>query len=211
MRYINIHTHQQPQQQEQAIQNLHQQFEQVDQPGRYSLGLHPWFIDSNWQKQFKMLEQFADHKQAVAIGECGLDKICTTDINLQQQVFEQQIQLANRIGKPLIIHCVKAYVEVLLMLKKATVPVVFHGFAKTKALALQLIRAGHYLSFGRALQQPRMQELVAALPLNRIFLETDDIAIPIADIYRLAANAFSIEEDLLSLQLEKNVLTFFNF
>lgn len=210
MPYINIHTHQPPQQHELAIQNRYHHFEKVEQQGHYSIGLHPWYIHDHWQKEFDQLEHFASHAHVKAIGECGLDKVCTTDFSLQQEVFQLHIQLANAINKPLIIHCVKAYEEVLLQLKQAQVPALFHGFNKSKELALQIINAGHYISFGKALLQPHMHEVLKAVPLTNLFLETDDAAITIASIYQRAAQVFSIDEDSLSLQLQQNASLIFN-
>lgn len=209
MQYINIHTHQPPQVNEAAIQNLYKDFEQVQQKGYYSIGLHPWYIAADWKKDLEQLKHYASHPHVKAIGECGLDKVCSTDFTLQQQVFEQQIQLANAVKKPLIIHCVKAYEEVLQLLKQAQQPAVFHGFNKSKELALQIINAGHYLSFGKALLQEHMQDVLKTVPKEKIFLETDDTDVSIASIYERAAKVFSIDELSLSLQLYKNAKHFF--
>lgn len=210
MHYINIHTHQPQQPDELAIQNLYNQFEKVEEQGYYSIGLHPWYIAADWEKELEQLKHYAIHPHVKAMGECGLDKVCSTDFTLQQQVFEKQIQLANSVKRPLILHCVKAYEEVLQQLKPATVPVVFHGFNKSKELALQIIHAGYYLSFGKALLQPHMQEVVKRIPLDKLFLETDAAAEPIETIYRTAAAILSIDEVSLSLQLQKNAAAVFN-
>lgn len=209
MQYINIHTHHQPQADELAIQNLYKDFEQTESKGFYSIGLHPWYITADWQNEFEQLKYYASHSHVKAIGECGLDKLADTDLELQQEVFVQQIQLANQINKPLLIHCVKAYDEVLLQLKQAQVPAVFHGFNKSKELALQIIKAGHYLSFGKALLQPHMQEVLKNIPIEKFFLETDDASVSIEMLYKTAAAIFSIDEESLSLQLEKNAQHFF--
>ena len=197
MHSINIHTHHPPQPNEWAIQNLYNNFEQVKEPGNYSIGLHPWYITQQWATQFEILKQLATHSNVKAVGECGLDKLTETD-------FALQIELANQINKPLIIHCVKAYEEVLQQVKQAKAPVVFHGFNKSKELALQITNAGHYLSFGKALQQQHMQQVLKELPVEKIFLETDDAAVSIATLYKTAAQVFSIDEESLSLQLRKN-------
>ena len=209
MQYINIHTHHQPQADELAIQNLYKDFEQTKSKGFYSIGLHPWYITADWKNEFEQLKHYASHQHVKAIGECGLDKLADTDLELQQEVFVQQIQLANQINKPLLIHCVKAYDEVLLQLKQAQVPAVFHGFNKSKELALQIIKAGHYLSFGKALLQPQMQEVLRIVPKERFFLETDDASVSIEMLFKTAAAIFSIDEESLSLQLEKNAQHFF--
>lgn len=209
MEYIDIHTHATPTHTK-AVQSLHSNFDAVQQKGWYAIGLHPWHIDANWEEQYRLVEQWATHPHVVAIGECGLDRVCAVNFQLQQQVFYQHIQLANLVHKPLIIHCVKAYDEVLKALQQTDVPAVFHGFNKSRELALQIITAGHYISFGKALLQPRVQDVLKVLPPDKIFLETDDAAVTIETIYQQAAQAFSIDENSLSLQLQKNALTVFN-
>jgi TatD DNase family protein len=210
--FINIHSHQPPQKNECVITNLYNHFEQVVAGGIYSAGLHPWYLnDTTWVEEMKALEQYSNNKNVLAIGECGLDKICTTGFLLQQQVFAAQIALANKINKPLIIHCVKAYEEVVQQLRQNNnrVPVIFHGFNKNKILAQQLIHKGFYLSFGKALQQPAMQELIKILPADKIFLETDDAAVNIEMIYLLATQALQLDINSLSLQIKKNAATVF--
>ncbi|MBP6023695.1 TatD family hydrolase [Ferruginibacter sp.] len=208
--FINIHSHQPPQKNDFVITNLYNHFEQVVAGGNYSAGLHPWYLnETTWVEEMKALEQYSNN--VLAIGECGLDKICTTGFLLQQQVFAAQIGLANKINKPLIIHCVKAYEEVVQQLQQNNnrVPVIFHGFNKNKILAQQLIHKGFYLSFGKALQQPAMQELIKILPADKIFLETDDAAVNIEMIYLLATQALQLDVNSLSLQIKKNAATVF--
>ncbi len=159
----------------------------------------------------QQLKRISINKNVLAIGECGLDKICDVDLDLQQEVFVQQIELANAIGKPIIIHCVRAYEEVLMLLKKekASVPVIFHGFNKNKIIADKIIANGYYLSFGKALQKPQTAAIISGVPADRIFLETDDADISIEEIYHLAASACSIDEASLILQIQKNAAAVF--
>lgn len=184
----------------------------MPETGYCSAGLHPWYItDAAWKQELALLTAVSNQKNIVAIGECGLDKICSTDFVLQQTVFAAQVQLANTVNKPLIIHCVKAYDEVLQLLQQRQnkVPVIFHGFNKSKELAMQLISRGYYLSFGRALEQLHLQSVLAALPVEKIFLETDDAAISIENSYNLAAAALQIDVNAFSLQLQKNAALVF--
>jgi TatD DNase family protein len=211
MHYINIHTHHPPQPNEWAIQNLYNNFERVHEAGNYSIGLHPWYIAENWKDEFAIIQQLSTQKNVKAIGECGLDRLAETDFTLQQEVFAQQIEWANQINKPLIIHCVKAYDEVLQQLKQSKVPAVFHGFNKSEQLANQILKAGHYISFGKVLLQEHLQKVAATLPLQKLFFETDDAALPIQTIYEHAAKVFSIDEDSLSLQLQENAAKVFNY
>ena len=101
--------------------------QEVSKDQLFSVGIHPWHLsDLDHQKQ--SLQTLALNSNCLAIGECGLDRFCDSDFNLQKEVFDFQIDLANQINKPLIIHCVKAFETVLPMLKKVKVPVILHGF-----------------------------------------------------------------------------------
>ena len=125
---------------------------------------------------------------------------------MQKNYFAKQIQLANEIKKPLLIHCVKSYAEVLQILKenKVSVPVVFHGFNKNAEQAEQIINQGYFLSFGKYLLDERGKEVFKLLPLEKIFLETDDSPVEIETIYKSAALAKQMDVLILKQQIEKN-------
>lgn len=203
---INLHTHRQPEQGEKAILNLYENFRAAAAPGYYSIGVHPWYIQESWLRQFKEVKEYSPLDTVVAIGETGLDKLCKTDWSKQELSFTAHIQWANFLQKPLIIHCVKAWDEVLatLIKQKVSVPVIFHGFSKSLELAQQITKQGYYLSFGRALEKERMQLLLKEIPLNQFFLETDDADTGIESIYNYAAAALSIDLNALDLQIQKN-------
>lgn len=211
--YINVHTHHtQPVAGIISIGNLYKNFDVIDEGSLYSVGLHPWFITAaSWEQQFETVKEKCRLENVVAVGEAGLDKVCATDFALQQTVFAAHIQLANEIQKPLIVHCVRAHAEALQLLKQynLTVPVLFHGFTKSKELALQLIAQGYYLSFGHGLLKENLRTVLAAVPLEQVLLETDNSTASIQEIYTLAASAFQIDEDSLSLQLSKNAARVF--
>lgn len=211
--YINIHTHHtRPVEGIISIGNLYKDFDSIEADSFYSVGLHPWYLTTEtWEEQFKVVKEKSRLKNVVAIGEAGLDKVTETDFELQQAVFSKHVQLANEVQKPLIVHCVRAHAEVIALLKQtpAQVPVIFHGFNKSIELARQLIALGYYLSFGKGLEKHGVQEVLAALPHAKIFLETDNSTASIAEIYTHAASAFQIDEESLSLQLQKNAATVF--
>lgn len=157
-----------------------------------SIGLHPWYIkQEGWLHQWAQIEQVATNGTVYAIGECGLDKAVDVDFGLQQEVFVRHIQLANELGKPLIVHCVRAFQEVQDALKKerVKVPVIFHGFNTSVALAEQLVRSGYYLSFGEALLRSdgRQASVFVCIPDEQFFLETDDGECGILSVYAAAA------------------------
>ena len=211
--YINIHTHHtKPVEGIISIGNLYKDFDSIETDSFYSVGLHPWYLTTETlEKQFAVVKEKSRLKNVVAIGETGLDKVSATDFDLQQTVFAQHIQLANEVQKPLIVHCVRAHAEVIALLKQipVQVPVIFHGFNKSIELARQLVALGYYLSFGKGLDKQGVQEIMAALPIAKVFLETDNSTTSIAEIYTYATAAFQIDEDSLSLQLQKNAAKVF--
>lgn len=211
--YINIHTHHtKPVKGIISIGNLYKDFDSIETDSFYSVGLHPWYlINETWEDQFAVVKEKSRLKNVVAIGEAGLDKVTETDFALQQAVFSKHVQLANEVQKPLIVHCVRAHAEVIALLKQTAVqvPVIFHGFNKSIELARQLVALGYYLSFGKGLEKQGVQEVMAALPHAKVFLETDNSTASIEEIYAHAAKAFQIEEESLSLQLQKNAATVF--
>ncbi|MBS1780918.1 MAG: TatD family hydrolase [Bacteroidetes bacterium] len=197
-----------------SVQSLYQNFEQVGNDGQYSVGLHPWYINNDtFDAKFRELEQAAKGDNVMAVGECGLDKVCDTDWDLQVRAFSKQVNLANRLRKPLVIHCVRAYEEVLGMLKDSAVnvPVIFHGFNKKWQLAEQILKQGYYLSFGAAIlkEDAGAKDVFNKVPADKFFLETDDRDASIIDIYNAAASIRKTPPDALILQLRKNFATVF--
>lgn len=210
--YINIHSHFPPVTGAWVLQNLNTPEPPEPLPGLYSMGIHPWYIQpDHWEKQVLSLREYSTHPRVLAIGECGLDKLSTTGFSLQEQVFRAQVEWAISIGKPLVIHCVRAWDEVLKTLGDAavSVPVIFHGYAKNAELALRLIEKGYYISLGKALLHPGKETLLKVIPKEQLFLETDDATISIGEIYSIAARTLSIEHNSLVLQIQKNAAAVF--
>ncbi|MFM8341257.1 MAG: TatD family hydrolase [Methylomonas sp.] len=173
----------------------------------YSLGLHPWFIEQqDWQVS---LQTVVNHRNLLAIGECGLDKAINTPLELQMQVFKQQIQLAKQWNKPLIIHCVRAFNEII-QLKQVNPDLkawIIHGYNGKPPMAQQLIKHGFYLSLGKALltENSNAQHTLSILPLERLFLETDAANdISISAIYAAAAKIAEIDVSTLKQQILAN-------
>lgn len=157
-----------------------------------SMGLHPWYLtEGQLEKNLGDLEAAASQSGVMAIGECGLDRVCDTPMPLQEKAFRCQLSLAEGLRKPVIVHCVRAYEDVLRILReeRVSIPVIFHGFRRDAALAGRILASGHRLSFGRHLSQPKVAEVFRSIPPERVFLETDDTEASIADVYALAAVA----------------------
>lgn len=197
---IDIHTHSPGN--ANALLNYYTHFEQSAAVPACSLGLHPRYPDL---ASYDQLEAYAAQKNVLAIGECGLDKLCDTEWSLQEQLFRQQTALANKLDKPLIIHCVRAYSECIQLLTAAKVPVIFHGFNRKLHIAQLLLAKGFYLSIGAAVFNPAFEAVFRALPLDRLFFETDDRRdLTIGSVYKRAAELKKIEVEYLILQVEDN-------
>lgn len=176
-------------------------------------GIHPWHIASDPTTQWELLQSLSDSPLVIGIGECGLDKLCPTDWDLQVDIFERQIRLANERDKPLIIHSVRAYQEIVQKLKeqKARVPIVFHGFNKKITLGEQLLAQGYYLSFGADILYGAQDDLIQRIPMNRLFLETDTKTTAIVDIFSYFCAARKISMSALKQQMADNLERVFNY
>lgn len=157
----------------------------------YSVGIHPWYIkEDRIEEDLKIISQKLQTKNCLAIGECGLDKRIEVPFDLQITVFEKQLAFAEKYKKPVVIHCVAAFQEVIAIKKKMKiqVPMIIHGFAKNNQLAEQLIKEGFYLSFGKyLLKNPDLKTVFLNIPNDRFFLETDTIEENIKEVYNLAS------------------------
>jgi TatD DNase family protein len=205
--FINIHTHLQIYDANIEVVNLN--IDSTDKPNHYSYGLHPWYInESTLEDYIRKLEVKADEKRCVAIGECGLDKLSKVDFSLQEKAFVEQIRIANHYKKPLIIHCVKAFNELIncLNLNNNEVPVIIHGYNNNENIARVLLNHGCYFSFGKALlgYESNAAKAIKNIGRKNFFLETDDADISIKYIYRKAAELLGVDEEILKQQVQSN-------
>lgn len=160
------------------------------------MGIHPWYIDAErLELDLEVMSDKLHQNNALAVGECGLDKRIDTPLDVQRRVFESQIELAEKFRKPMVLHLVAAYQELIDIKKqkKVSVPMVVHGFSKNIQTANQLLSHDLYLSFGKyLLQNPELAEVFAQIPNDRIFLETDTLDQPIETVYETAARAKNV-------------------
>ena len=181
---------------------------------RFSLGIHPWQLDgNNHQTLWMELLQQMDAPQLCAIGETGLDRSIQTPMQLQMDVFEQHIQLAENRKLPLIIHAVRCMAELLQLRKKHPSGIwIVHGFTGNATQARQCMKLHIHLSFGKALltASSKLREALMATAPGQLFFETDSAEVAIAEIYQAAANILQIEELLLCRQIETNFQHCFN-
>ena len=200
----------------------------VDVSHFYSIGIHPWesqqTTDNCQQICYKLTQQLSNlatqnlgdlESQCLgdlnikAIGECGLDRVCDVDFEIQKEVFLKQIELSEQIAKPLIIHAVRTYPDIISIRKetKAKQAWIIHGFQANEQSAEQLLRHnGIYLSLGDVLykNERRASELMKVIPLNRLFLETDVAERDIVEVYERAASLSGIEMEKLRNDIFNN-------
>lgn len=112
--------------------------------------IHPWYLSAgNQEEQLEFVRKMIGYKNLIAIGEAGFDRLRGPSFGIQRKIFEDQVRLAEDCNKPVVIHCVKAWDELLAAHKKLKpgLPWLVHGFRGKKELADQLIARGMYLSF----------------------------------------------------------------
>lgn len=187
---INLHTHHR---QEIGLEIV-QAKEVLSYP--YSYGVGPFEID-----MYLFDEKIATEKNCISIGEIGLDKNIQLNINKQIIIFKKQLLFAEKLNLPVIIHCVKAYNE-LIEIKRSLNPIqpwIIHGFRKTNLLNT-LLKEDFYISVGSAIIHDRkLQASIKTIPNNRLFLETDnDLNHNIEEVYQKVA--FLKEISLLALK-----------
>ena len=199
-KFINLHTH--------KFSNLSDVIEVVNQYPwefdasipNYSIGIHPWFIDGNrLESDLETIKQKLQLSECLALGECGLDKRIEIPLDLQISVFKRQLEIVSQTNKPIVLHCVAAYDEVIAIKKEMKIknPMIIHGFSKNEQVAKSLLDNGFYLSFGKyLLRNPDLEKVFTFAPENQILLETDTIEESIYQVYEKAASikGISIEE-----------------
>lgn len=206
---VNIHTHIEPLIPGEAIVNCFPEKFATKRRGWYSVGIHPWYItdDISTIVMRSCFDVLVQSEQVLAVGEAGLDKLASTPLDKQIEVFEYQAQFAKSYDKPLIIHLVKAMDELLKLKKKIrpTNPWIIHGFRGNAILAEEFLRHGFYLSFGDKYQE----EALRTVPDDKLFLETDESVVPIDELYRRAARVRGVSPKVLRETVETNVCKIF--
>ena len=172
----------------------------------FSCGVHPWYSE-NANPQLSFLEEIAGESLIIAIGEAGYDKLKGPDMQTQSYVFEKQIELSERLQKPLIIHCVKAWDRLLASHKKYNPkqPWILHGYRGKPELTRQLLSHNFMFSVGDKFNK----ESVNMIPLDSLFCETDVYDTDIVTVYKGLAEALNIEIENLGEHIERNIMKIF--
>jgi TatD DNase family protein len=215
--YIDIHSHHQA-----SVQGIYRIFNlfisdiqdvKIDSP--VSLSLHPWHIEAynDVDEAFRILKLYSENNHVLAIGETGLDKIIRTPMDEQIRIFSLQVEWAEKIAKPMILHCVKAFNELVEIRKKTGAKQIWiiHGFNSKSEVAEDLIRQGFYLSVGEKLLRnyEKARSVVKAIPLSNLFIETDDDDLSLEAIYQQIAEIKGISMEDLKENILGNFLNVF--
>ncbi|GEC78808.1 TatD family hydrolase [Flavobacterium aquatile] len=220
MKFFNLHTH--------KFTNNSDVLELVNQYPwefdttipNYSIGIHPWYIErlprelamTRLESDLKIIDEKLQLKECLALGECGLDKRIEVPMQLQIEVFEKQIALAEKHQKPLVLHLVAAFQELIEIKNRLqiSVPIIIHGFSKNQQVANELLKNGFYLSFGKyLLRNPELESVFKSVPNDKFFLETDTIDESLEEVYQLAAKYKNIDKNQLTEIITNNYNTVF--
>ncbi len=143
-------------------------------------GIHPTSVlPETIENELAELTRQLESGSFIAIGEIGIDLYWDkTHLDLQEEIFRYQVQLAKKLGLPVAIHVRKSFEEVWRILKPETGPGlkgVFHCFPGDLPQALKVIEAGFMLGIGGVVtfKNAHLQEVVAAVGPDHIILETD--------------------------------------
>ncbi len=213
--FVNLHTHFRLPEGQTGLVSHPAQMAFRPEPGQYySAGLHPWYLnDLLNEKWLSALGRLSMLLQVLAIGECGLDRSIETPMEVQEVVFVRQVEIAEKSGKPLILHAVRSYADLLRIRKTrpATVAWILHGYHGNTETTRQLLAHGFYFSFGPALlkNQEKLNRSLRSVPPSHLFLETDESMVPIESIYIFAASVLQLSVEELREMICKNFQTIF--
>lgn len=215
--YINIHDHgAKPQKGVFTVENImvHEDNYPEEKEGMaYSCGAHPWYLEEkDFESLIAKVRDYASLPVVIALGEAGFDRLRGAGNSLQVKAFRAHVEISEEMGKPLFIHCVKAWDEILRCHKemKPEIPWIIHGFRGKPALAAQLLEKGFYLSpWVEWATGPHSLKTLRSVPLNRLFLETDGFDMSIGEVYRVVAEHLGLEVKALQQDLLDNFHSLF--
>lgn len=177
----------------------------------FSAGIHPWQLteDNLSELQTELLLTVA-HPHVVMIGEAGFDRLRGAQGEAQYRAFLFQAHIAEEMGKPLVIHCVKGWDELRRARRevKPGRPWVIHGFRGSGSLAASLAGEGFWFSLGA---KGLTAEVLGSVSHEKMLLETDDSGGQIGEVYRLFGAAAGYDEPGTEGLIRKNFNSLLNF
>ncbi len=215
-KFINIHTHLSNVGHIEVFNHFIQNNWNPKPDRLYSVGIHPWYFkDFDTDKMLVKLKSLADHPNVLAIGECGLDRAIDTPFKIQEDVFLKQVEIAELTNKPLIIHSVRSYSDLLRIRKsrKSNIPWILHGYSGNIQMTKQLLSYNFHFSFGAALLINKQEQIdsLQLIPLNKLFFETDESSESIETIYTFAAQQLNYSIEKLKAEVYSNFKMVFSY
>ena len=141
-----------------------------------AIGIHPESVDTYKEEDLKDIEKHINDNKVVAIGEIGLDYHYGKENRLKQiDLFEKQLQLAEKYNKPVIVHSREATLDTIEILKKYKIKGVIHSFSGSYETACIYLKMGFVLGINGVItfKNCNLKEVVKKLSLKDIVLETD--------------------------------------
>lgn len=164
-------------------------------------GVHPWYVPHRSPNWFTTLKEFFETTPSAAVGEIGLDKGSKgreIDFNDQIEVFRQQLQLAKELKKPASVHCVRAFGDLLHIVKDiGSFPdgLLLHSYLGSAEMVPEFVKSGAYFLLSGYIMPMKVQKakkMLKTIPLERILLESDaPDALPHLELSSL----FLVDED----------------
>ena len=180
-----------------------------DEHLHYSAGIHPWNAENATESLFSRLEQLLQLGNVVAVGECGIDKAIATPIDVQQSVMMRQVELSEKYEKPLIVHCVRAWQEIITLHKsiKPSQKWIIHGFRAKPTVLEALLKEDFLFSYGPLFNA---QSLINT-PLHSLLIETDESHRSIDEVSQSVSATLGITESKLIQSVSTNICQCFKF
>lgn len=210
---INIHTHKAGQ----GISIVDASLGEPEASGRndiyFSMGIHPMYINAEVERGLAEIEDYAARKEIVAVGEAGLDRNSGVMMERQAELFGRQIGISEKYGLPMIVHCVRSFPELISLHKKYSPRQawIIHGFNNRMEVLRELLRHGFYISAGKQVmnRQSNIYQFLPQIPLQQLFMETDDSDLDIGAVYAKVTERLGVTECELRERIYDNFVRLF--
>lgn len=215
--YLDIHTHRRvfiPQSVSVSCLSVDEILSGRSSGDYLTAGIHPWWLEDYTGEEITKIqseiEKLITGKKVWGIGETGIDRAYPEFLEDQKRLFDWHLDMSEKFRLPLIIHSVRAGADFLQILKdrKPESPWIFHDFRGNETLLRDLLRLHPkcYFSFGISIDNsPQIRELLPLVPIENLFLETDEQKhLDIHDIYLRASHHLNLDLEFLKAQIWHN-------
>lgn len=207
--FIDFHAHQEKHADREDIIEVISSSEAADHQW-FTLERHPWTVSNQLSAiEKKVIRSTVHHSRCFALGEIGLDKMRGIEFEGQVAILKSLLEIANQERISVVIHCVKSFAEIIQLKKEFPhIPNwAIHGFNKNPEMAKQLIENGFYLSLNVG-KLKSAEAVLRVIPLDRLFLETDNSSELIEENYIRTAKSLGIALHDLKKQIVLNAKQF---